>query len=710
MRCLDLHRLRRSTAALAAGALFGVAAAAGAQTTAVGLSTVRSQRFGNENLLGFYTPQGGDAFAAALAVGDFNGDGADDLASGIPFDNGLTTNPVTDSGTVIVRYGVVGSGLDTKPAGTVLRQSDDRDPAEPGDYYGYSLASCDFNGDDFDDLAVGVPFENYAGSTDAGAVQIHYGSASGIHTSGDAFYTQSTVGIAGDVEPGDAFGQVLACGDFNHDGYDDLAIGVPQEDFEDNDPASFDASKGMVDIIPGSALGLDPAHGSHLDQDVAGMNGTAETCDFFGEALAVGDFNADGFDDLAIGVSGEDDFEGQLQVVFGSPSGLNPADNVFWSQSFLGGTSESDDRFGEGLAAGDFDGDGADDLAVGAPTEDLGANNSIPDAGQVTVLYGAVGGFDRTRTQFFDQDVVLGAGTSEANDLFGWTFAAADFDHDGRDDLVIGHPHEFVSGTADGAATIMMGSSTGLTATRHRGIAAGYDGFPGDALQHQKALASALAAGDFDGDGHGDVALGAPYEDVGGTADVGTEMVLYGALFGDGVENGNTSLWSQTVSSPYTTTFNNLQVTAAAKLGPIASRVGIQLNLFSPTLQKPAASTYLRVGPEAGLADERTLQGTFFIDPQGLTMSSAANANSFQLMACTDALGSGAKTRLAFDLVRTATTWSIVGNFFNELTNALAFAGSGVIANAGDSAARNNRIEFSWTAGNPGHLTVWRTR
>jgi FG-GAP repeat len=152
------HRLAAMLRTLppAFAALALVAGGARAQVPAVGLSTVHAQSFGNENLLGFYTPQAEDFFAMSLATGDFNGDGADDLATGVPFDDGLADSPIVDSGSVIVRYGISGAGLATSLAGTVLRQTPAVNPAEEGDNFGYALASCDFNGDGFDDLAVGI--------------------------------------------------------------------------------------------------------------------------------------------------------------------------------------------------------------------------------------------------------------------------------------------------------------------------------------------------------------------------------------------------------------------------------------------------------------------------------------------------------------------------------------------------------------------------
>jgi hypothetical protein len=700
---------------LAMAAALAIPTVAAAQNL-VGLSTVRSQRFGNENLLGFFTPQANDVFAWALATGDFNGDGADELATGIPLDNGIAGSEINDCGAVVVRNSSPGRGLATNLASNFLRQTPARDPAEAGDTLGSALAVCDFNGDNIDDLAIGVAFENHLGESDAGAIQVHFGTSAGLPFASDTFITQSTPGVPGDVEAGDGFGHALACGDFNGDTFDDLAVGVPDEDWG----ILSGASKGMIDIIPGSPFGLNPAAATHLDQDVDGMGGDAEFFDQFGWSLAAGNFNGDLFMDLAVGVPGEDDDEGMVQVVFGGPTGLTPSGSLFWSETFVGGASEEGDNFSEALATGDFDGDGFDDLAIGIPSEDSGAGNSVHGSGQVAVLYGSPEGFDRGRTQFWSEDNIWFTGASEEGDQFGVALAAGDFDKDGRDDLAIGHYSEFVLGPGDGAATILMGSAAGLTAARRKGIAAGVEGFGGDINEHQKGFAFSLATGDFDADGHADLAIGVPGEDQNGIVDAGGEMILYGSLFGDGFESGLTTQWPQTVTSsppvigggkaPLDS--NRVQVNTAARLGPSTSRFGLQVELFSPTLLRPAIPTYVRVGPESGFNNETVLKGSFFINPQSLTMSTTAGNNSFQMMAFNDGLGAAARTRLVFFLVRNPGDgdWFISAFHFNEGLGGFQLSGSGFFALDNNTSFANNRIDFEWTRGNPGQLTMRRTR
>jgi hypothetical protein len=383
------------------------------------------------------------------------------------------------------------------------------------------LEHCDFDGDTYDDLAVGVPYENIGGKEDAGAVNVLYGSADGICNTADDYWHQDITGVKGKSGENDHFGEALAIGNFNGDGYDDLAIGVPGDEVDGVEIA------GAVNVLYGSLSGL-TADGDQLwHQNSEGIDGVCEAGDFFGASLAVGDFDGDGYDDLAIGTPLEDyahPDDGAVTILYGSFDGLIPYGNQLWTQNSEGiiGECEEGDHFGAALAAGDFDGDGFDDLAVGAPTEGWSMQPNEPqlDQGVVNVLYGSSGGLSSLRNQLWGQDS-LDNGESEWLDCFGDVLAVGDLNWDGYEDLIIGVPREslFVSGQPNqqwakietGAVNIIYGSSIGLTAVGNQfideewceGEFADYDHF-----------GASLAVGDFDADGYMDLAVGAPKKDV----------------------------------------------------------------------------------------------------------------------------------------------------------------------------------------------------
>lgn len=126
----------------------------------------------------------------------------------------------------------------------------DASAAEPSANNNIDVSS-DFNGDGIQDLAIGVPLEDIGGIFNAGAVHVLYGSLAGLQTSSpvDQFWRQDSPGVDNFSEPGDEFGHSLASGDFNNDGYGDLAIGVRE------DLGVFD-SAGAVNVLYGSSIGL----------------------------------------------------------------------------------------------------------------------------------------------------------------------------------------------------------------------------------------------------------------------------------------------------------------------------------------------------------------------------------------------------------------------------------------------------------------------
>ena len=133
-------------------------------------------------------------------------------------------------------------------------------------------------------------------------------------------------------------------------------------------------------------------------QDSANVNYAAEEDDYFGSYLSSGDFNGDGKDDLAIGISGEDLGSivdaGAVQVLYGSSKGLSatlPIANQFWTQDStnVNDVAEKMDLFGYTLSSGDFNGDGKDDIAIGVDEEDIGSTFNEVQWKYYTVLQAA---------------------------------------------------------------------------------------------------------------------------------------------------------------------------------------------------------------------------------------------------------------------------------------------------------------------------------
>ncbi len=447
-----------------------------------------------------------DMFGQVLATGDFNNDGFDDLVISAPYED---TNGATNGGRIFVFYGSLNGLQYRRNSENFTQNSIDNATNEDNDRFGWALAVGNFNGDEYEDLAVGVPYEGTGGEVDTGMVAILFGSAQGLLPSSTEAFTQDSL-VSASNEAGDRMGWSLAAGNFNGDNYDDLAVGIP---YENTDGA---VNAGLVGIFFGSAQGLLPSNSEAITQNSL-INSTNEKNDYFGYALAAGNFNGDAYEDLAVGIPGEDTDgavdTGLVGIFFGSAQGLIPSNSQAFTQNSINrARNEEGDQLGKALAVGNFNNDQYDDLAIGVSQEDSGES---VNAGSTYIMYGSGNGLLPAKSEVLGQTKAYD--TSEANDHAGSSLATGDFDGDGFDDLIIGVPNEDIINSSENSGTIQafFGSSDGLLEALdpHRSYWAGQISFGG--LENaQDTFGFALASGDFDNNGKDGLAVGTPGKTV----------------------------------------------------------------------------------------------------------------------------------------------------------------------------------------------------
>jgi hypothetical protein len=251
-------------------------------------------------------------------------------------------------------------------------------------------------------------------AVDAGAILILYGSAKGLTAKGDQIWHEDSPGIKGVAEANDNLATSLVTGDFDKDGFHDLAIGASREGIGIIDQA------GAVHVLYGSAGGLTAAGDQLWHQDKTGIKGAAGDFDRFGNSLTTGDFDNDGFHDLAVGIPFEDistvNNAGAVEVLYGSRRGLRAKGDQLWHQDTPGikDVAEDGDSFGSQVSVGDFDGDGFDDLVAAAGGE---LTTTIFRDGMVHVIHGSAKGLRPKGDQIWHQDT---PGIKEVNDRDGF--------------------------------------------------------------------------------------------------------------------------------------------------------------------------------------------------------------------------------------------------------------------------------------------------
>ncbi|MEU7022564.1 VCBS repeat-containing protein [Streptomyces sp. NPDC046203] len=435
--------------------------------------------------------------APAKLSDDFNGDGYRDLV--------LLGGTYQKDYRVDVVYGTA-NGPGTRVQTIHQSQAAIPGTTEEGDFFGQSATSADLDRDGYADLIVASPGEAVGTATRRGGLTVVWGGPGGLG-SGTVFHSPVPVANT-DQKQGDAFGREVVAGDFDGDGDQDLAAVSESRDggvvllkgpFTRAGKTAGHALLGknygllQVDRLVAGRVDADSATDLYIVGDDTSDSDNDEHAYLhrggaafatrassvripdpspktgaFSRgpvAAALGDFDKDGYGDLAVGraAAPNDKERGYVVVQYGGATGPNTARKpVKFTQDTAGvpGVSENGDLFGYSLAAGDVNDDGYADLAVGAPGEDLG---SARDAGAVTVLFGRAGGLTGTGSKAYDQNKPGIGGSVERDDNFGNDLRMADYNRDGRADLMV-ETDDWV-GNKLGMVHLLKGSASGITGT-----------------------------------------------------------------------------------------------------------------------------------------------------------------------------------------------------------------------------------------------------
>jgi hypothetical protein len=469
-----------------------------------------------------------DDFLAAngkILSADLNNDGYKDLIVSAPHAAGPSSR--AEAGAVFVYMGKATPETTWDIAGTLGREPDVAVyGAAASDFLGYSrsVATGDVNGDGIADLLIGAPLADATADSSrpgSGAVYIFYG-ADNFATLGEIdLSTDSAAVIVIGAASGDALGGggILA-GDMSDDSVADIIMGAPLSDGN----GGLVADSGAVFVIFGSDS-LDAQYDLAADEQDTVIYGAAASDMLSADnAMALADFNGDGLLDLAVGSSLANSNAGEAYIIFGNSALPGTIELSAGDEDVTVSGAAAGDRLSAGgaITAGDVNGDGIDDLV-------LGAFAAASAAGEAYIIYGDSALSGAIDLSAGDEDVTVSGAAAGDNLTAGGALAAKDISGDGLADIILGAPNASPSARAGaGAAHIIFGSDS---------LAASYTLnadedvlIEGGALGDSLTGGGAIATGDLNGDGTLDLVLGASSADGPSAArsNAGEAYVLYG--------------------------------------------------------------------------------------------------------------------------------------------------------------------------------------
>lgn len=440
--------------------------------------------------------------------------------------------------------------------------------------------ASDFNGDGFSDLVLDAPAEVLNGTVSSGGLSILFGGPSGVSGAGSQWFSPLTASLAPAGSGSErSFGGAFASGDFDGDGYDDLAVASEI----DSGDTWF---TGIVRVLYGSSSGLGLERDQVFREGIGGVPGDVDDDDF-GTALVAGRFADSGVDDLAIGRVGG------VTVLRGSASGLTAEGALDLTPGSGGVPADANPvLWGPTIAAADVDGSGrqallvsrsaaaqldvvpgsADGLQPESTTtvdgsaieaqpgriiaiatgefghggeQDVAVTTRGSGGDAVVALYGSASGLTTADATVFPASLVPGQDAYGAS-TFGAALVAGDLGYSTYDDLAVGSFQTAIASHPQaGVVLVLVGSATGLT-TAHRAVWSQNSPGISGAAETNDWFGRALQIGQYGGTSKADLGVAAPYEGVDGIFRAGGVHTIYGG--GLGLTASGDVFWTQNSS------------------------------------------------------------------------------------------------------------------------------------------------------------------